>query len=140
MADGIIKKAIKFFLTSGLGFIFDFCAYTVMTQVLGFGVLQANFISSIIGASFVFVVSTHKIFDKGKSSLPIWAKYLIYVIYQLILIYLISKLGEWVNDIIYTNIPFDLVRSYSKLLSKILITPITMTCNFFVMRYLSERL
>ncbi len=136
----LLKKAIKFFFTSGIGFIMDLTAYTIMTQVFDLSVMRANFFSSMIGSTFVFIVSTHKIFENGRSALPLPAKYGAYVIYQLLLIFLASELGDFINGLIHTHFEFELLLRYSKLVCKVLITPLTMTCNFFVMRFISERI
>ena len=139
-AASLLKKAVKFFFTSGIGFIMDFTAYTIMTQVFEFSVMRANFLSSLIGATFVFIVSTHKIFEKSRSALPLPVKYGAYIIYQLVLIFLVSELGDFLNGLIHTHFEFELLLRYSKLVCKVLITPLTMTCNFFVMRFISERI
>ena len=57
-----LDKIIKFVLTSGIGFLLDFISYFMMTQLINISVVYANFTSSIIGATFVFIVSTRKIF------------------------------------------------------------------------------
>ena len=57
-----LDKIIKFVLTSGIGFVLDFISYFMMTQLINISVVYANFTSSIIGATFVFIVSTRKIF------------------------------------------------------------------------------
>lgn len=139
-AENLLKKAVKFFFTSGIGFVLDFCSYTYMTQKMDLGVLHANFISSLIGATFVFFVSTHKIFNSQKSRLPLPMKYFAYIVYQLLLISLVSLLGEQINLLIHAHFQCDLLLRYSKLMCKVVITPVTMTCNFLVMRFLSERI
>ncbi|MCH5207642.1 MAG: GtrA family protein [Oscillospiraceae bacterium] len=138
--DSFWKKFIKFFFTSGIGFIMDFVTYTILTQLMNFEVLYANCISSIIGAVFVFFVSTHKIFEKGKGILPMPAKYAVYIVYQLLLIFLVSKLGEFINELIITYINVDLILQYSKLVCKVLITPVIMVCNFLVVRFIAEKI
>ena len=138
--ENLLRKAVRFLFTSGIGFILDFIAYTLLTQLLDFSVLKANFISSLIGATFVFIVSTHKIFESSNSQVSIYLKYAAYILYQLLLIYLVSLLGEAINTFIIGHISFRLIVRSSKLICKVLITPITMTCNFFVMRYVSEKI
>ncbi len=134
----IIKKGVHFFFTSGLGFIIDFCIYTLLIRCLGFGVMGANFISSVAGSAFVFFVSTHRIFSKGTGKLPYAAKYAVYILYQLCLITIASRTGALINEVIYNNIAF--MASYSKFMAKVFITPFTMVCNFVVCRYLAEKL
>ncbi|WP_419561729.1 GtrA family protein, partial [Ruminococcus sp.] len=65
-----LDKIIKFVLTSGIGFVLDFISYFMMTQLINISVVYANFTSSIIGATFVFIVSTRKIFIHDDSKIP----------------------------------------------------------------------
>ena len=139
-AKSLLKKALKFVFTSGIGFILDFCVYAVLTQLAGFKVMQANFISSMLGATFVFIVSTRKIFENSKKALPLPVKYGAYIAYQLVLIFAASWLGERIDVLINTYVDIWFILEYSKLASKILIVPFTITCNFFVMRFISERI
>ena len=44
------------------------------------------------------------------------------------------------SDLLYYNVPIDLVTSYSKFIAKIIITPITMLLNFIFMKVLIERI
>lgn len=136
----LIKKAIKFFFTSGLGFIIDFIVYTFLTLKSGFGVLPANCISSLLGASFVFIVSTSRIFKKKEDGIPLSAKYAVYIIYQLMLIFFVSWLGSHINNGICSIFKEELILHYSKLLSKVIITPFTMICNFIVTKTITEKI
>ena len=58
----------------------------------------------------------------------------------MLLIYLISKLLAWVNGVIVAFAPWPLLVSLAPILSKILVTPITMTVNFFAMKTVIEKL
>ena len=62
-----------------------------------------------------------------------------YLAYQIVLIFLVSaaasRLAPWIANL------FDgQFASLSKILAKILITPITMTLNFIVMKFMTEKL
>ena len=59
----LIKQAFKFFGISGIGWLIDFLIYTILTSVLKINVDVSNMISSLVGVSFVFLVSTRKIFQ-----------------------------------------------------------------------------
>ena len=72
--------------------------------------------------------------------MPIGMKYLIYVSYQMILLLLVSSLGEYIvkwitNFAIYSK---D-IQMLAKIIAKIFITPITMLMNFIVMKIMVER-
>ena len=133
-------KIWQFLITSGFGFILDFSVYTILTSVFDLRVFIANILSSIVGATFSFIVSTHKVFETRKSRIPLFFKYILYIIYQIILIIFVSVLGDRLDVTIMQNINFPLIRQYHKLFCKMLITPITMTCNFIVMRTISEKI
>lgn len=64
----------------------------------------------------------------------------VYITYQIVLIILISLLLAKINALITTYISAALIVRYSAILSKIIVTPITMTLNFFVMRFAIEKL
>lgn len=136
--EKLLLQAIKFVGISGIGWIIDFCLYTV----LGFfssNLVLNNFISSWAGVTFVFLFATRKVFVSN-SKLSLKAKYVIYLLYQFILILVISKLLGGVNTFIVDNIGIDIIVKCSSIISKIVITPITMVINFFVMRFVIEKL
>ena len=68
------------------------------------------------------------------------AKYVIYLVYQCVLIYLISKLLGWVNAVLLANISWKFVQHFSTVIAKIVVTPITMILNFLVMKEIIEKL
>ena len=134
----LFSQFIKFLFVSGIGWLIDFCLYAILTIEFNLKIFYANIFSSIPAISYVFLISTKKIFTKShRNNLTIIQKYIIYFIYQLLLIFFISIVAQ--------NL-YILVREYNlnfkmmKIIIKILITPITMTINFFVMKYLTEKL
>ena len=134
----LLEQAVKFVGLSGIGWILDFCTYTI----LGFGfknVVVNNFISSWIGVTFVFIFATRNVF-KNNSRISLKKKYFIYLGYQLILICLISKLLGYFNQYILSSIAIQLIRDFSTIISKIIVTPITMVLNFIVMKNVIEKL
>lgn len=138
----LLLQALRFFAVSGTGWILDFSLYIILTNFLNFNVAYANMVSCIPAVTFVFIVSTHKIFDYNKSQVPLIGKYLIYFLYQLVLVFCVSWLGQaiflWLSSTYLMRIA--IIASHLKLICKIIITPVTMTVNFFVMKYLSEKL
>ena len=95
-------------------------------------------ISSLVGASFVFVFSTRFVF-RNNHRIPLIWKYCVYIVYQLILIVLISLLLSRINALICACAP-AFIAAFSAVLSKIIVTPITMTLNFFVMKLAIEKI
>ena len=129
----VIKQFFGFIGISGIGWIIDFIIYNILSSPFNVDISIANMISSLIGVTFVFIFSTRKIFENG-GKLSLRTKCIIYLIYQVILILCVSKLIIVVKELL-VNIDIDLVVKYAKVLAKILITPITMTINFVVMKY-----
>lgn len=134
----IFFQAIKFIGLSGVGWILDFLTYTVLCIFLENVVLN-NFLSSWIGVTFVFIFATKAVFQNNSKISLRW-KYCIYIIYQAILIYFISKLLGTVNQFILENITINIILKFSEIISKIAVTPITMVLNFFVMKGVIEKL
>lgn len=138
----LFKQILSFLAVSGTGWLIDFGMFWLLTTFLQFNVAYANIISCIPSLTFVFLMATHKIFKKNRTRVPVWGKYIIYFIYQMVLVFCISWVGQWLFDSLSTtalmDIPFLAVNL--KLFCKICITPITMIINFCVMKILSEKL
>ena len=126
-----MNKAIKFVIVSGIGFIIDFIIYTMLVNNI------ANMISSLIGVTYVFIISTRKIFENNKNNIPLKYKYLIYVIYQIILILLASYCVLVLKNL-FLNINIDIINKFSKILAKMFITPFTLTINYCAMKKLTK--
>ncbi|WP_336018147.1 GtrA family protein [Fusobacterium polymorphum] len=136
--EKLFSQFIKFLFVSGIGWLIDFCLYAILTIEFNLKVFYANIFSSIPAISYVFLISTKKIFIKShRNNLTIIQKYIIYFIYQLLLIFFISIVAE--NLYILAG-KYNLNFKIMKVIIKILITPVTMTINFFVIKYLAEKL
>ena len=134
----LFSQFVKFLFISGIGWLIDFCLYTVLTIKFNLKIFYTNIFSSIPAISYVFLVSTRKIFTKShRNNFTIIQKYIIYFIYQLLLIFLISIVAQKLYILVGKyNLNFRMM----KIIIKILVTPITMTINFFVIKYLAEKL
>jgi len=138
----LIKQFISFLLVSGTGWVIDFLGYIVLTYQINLYVMYANILSAIPSITFVFLISTRKIFQNNENGISLRKKYLLYIVYQMFLIISISVLAQ----IIYNWVSFMIVDSqifmqkYLKIAIKLGITPITMLLNFIVMKYLSEKI
>ena len=133
----LIIQFFKFLLISGTGWLIDTTIYTILTIILKYNVIFSNILSSIPAITFVFFVSTRKIFLTHIGKFSLKQKYLIYILYQIILITTVSLIGQ----ILY-NISENLLsnKELLKIIIKLTITPITMITNFFVMKFLAEKL
>ena len=134
----IIGQIIRFVGLSGIGWILDFCTYAALGLVSANYVIN-NVVSSWIGVSFVFVFATRKIFENNSKISLKW-KYLIYLGYQVVLIFVVSKLLGMINNAIIDSIKLEFVLRFSSIISKILVTPITLILNFFVMKGVIEKI
>lgn len=136
--EKLFSQFVKFLFISGIGWLLDFSLYIILTTKFNFKIFYGNIFSSIPAISYVFLISTKKIFTKShRNNLTIIQKYIIYFIYQLLLIFFISIVAQ--N--LYTLVgKYNLNFKMMKIIIKILITPVTMTINFFVIKYLVEKL
>ena len=134
----LLKQAVGFVGLSGIGWILDFCTYTVL-GFLSENLVLNNFISSWVGVTFVFIFATRKIF-MNNSRIPLKWKYLIYIAYQFVLIFLVSILLGKIDGLIMEYVTVEMILKFSFIISKIIITPITMILNFFVMKGLIEKI
>lgn len=136
----ILKQFINFLFLSGIGWLIDFTLYLLFSNIFNLKIIHSNILSSIPAVTFVFFVSTRKIFSKNNSRISLKEKYLIYFLYQLILIVLISLLAQYLYLLSLKNISMNVELKLLKIIIKILITPITMLINFIVMKFLIEKL
>ena len=133
----LIIKFFKFLLISGTGWLIDTTLYTILTVILKYNVIFSNILSSIPAITFVFFVSTRKIFLTHIGKFSLKQKYLIYILYQIILIVTVSIIGQMLYNI---SEPLLNNKGLLKIIIKLTITPITMITNFFVMKFLAEKL
>ncbi len=134
----IIIDILKFVGVSGIGWLIDVLIYLTLSSIIKLNVDISNMISSLVGVSFVFLVSTRKIFVNN-SKINLKLKYIIYIVYQLILIYLASLAILSLKNYL-TSLDIKLVIKYVNIISKIIITPFTMLINFIVMKLLIEKI
>lgn len=134
----ILIQAIHFIGLSGIGWILDFCSYSCL-GIVSNDLAINNTISSWIGVTFVFIFATRRIFQNN-SQIPLRWKYLLYLIYQIILIAFISRILVRLNTIIIENIDIEYILLIAPIIAKILVTPITMILNFFVMKSVIEKI
>lgn len=133
----LVRKFLSFLSVSGVGWLIDFGVYTVLTGALLLPVALSNYISSFFAVSFVFAVSTRKTFVCREDGLKLGTKYVIYVVYQLLLVTAVSFLAQWLAGVLSAILPVPEI--YAKLAAKVLITPITMIMNFFVLKQITEK-
>ena len=134
----LFKQAIRFVGISGIGWILDFSTYNLLGLVSDKLFLN-NVISSWVGVSFVFMFATRKVFQNNSKISLKW-KYIIYIVYQCILIFFSSKLLSLIAAVIVNNIDIAIIITLASMIAKILVTPVTMILNFFVMKGIIEKI
>lgn len=134
------KQFLSFLLVSGVGWLIDFTIYFLLTHFAELNISLANIISSIPAITYVFLMSNKNIFKNSNSKLSLKFKYLIYFGYQLVLVLCVSLFGEFLYSKLINVVTIPLLLNNLKMVIKILITPITMTINFIVMKNLIEKL
>lgn len=131
-------QILKFIGVSGIGWLLDFGTY-IMLGFISENLAINNFISSYVGGAFVFVFATRKVFQNNSKIALKW-KYLIYLVYQLIMIIFASKLLNGINLAIVNNINVNFIVDFSAIIAKIVVIPFTMVMNFIVMKGIIEKI
>ena len=87
----LLKQGIAFVGISGIGWIMDFVIFNLLNLRSSY-VAVNNMVSSLVAVCFVFCVSTRKTFVQKDGGIPLKVKFVIYILYQIILILLVSQL------------------------------------------------
>lgn len=135
----IFFQVIKFFGISGIGWLIDMVIFTALTN-LEVNTILSNIISSLVAVTFVYFTSTKKIFINKNEKINLNKKYVVYIIYQVLMILASSTLIGLINKGIILYINYEIFLKYSKIITKILVTPLTMICNFIFMKLLIEKI
>ena len=135
-ARATIQLFLGFVLVSGVGWVLDLLSYTGLTQATGLSVGYANFISSMVGVTYVWMVALNRLFGKGgygKSIfLPIyWGYQAVSILGYSILISLVvaAELNVWLSQL--SHLPSEVV-------AKILLTAPNLMTNFVFMSFLTK--
>jgi hypothetical protein len=126
LLSGRFRAILLFTLTSGVGWLIDIGLFTWLTAI-GLAPLSANLISAGTAVTYVFLVSTRRIFSHDHSYMV--GKFLFYLAYQIAAVFLASL----AIDVLYR------IVGGHPLLAKVLVTPVTLYMNFIFMAYLLER-
>lgn len=131
-----MKVFIGFVLISGVGWLLDFSSFTAMTQLFGIAYSKANFVSSMIGVTYVWIVALGRLFRRKNEGFPLYL--MIYWAYQAasislysLLISLIAKSSPNLQMSLLLGVPVALV-------AKIILTPVNLLTNFVFMSFLTK--
>lgn len=137
---GIVRQGTYFTIISGLGWCIDFGVFSLLSIYVSIPVAYANMLSSLPAITFVFFMATRYIFVQYDEGMKIWQKYLVYVIYQVVLVIVASFLAQYIYDL-RNSIEISILSDDGfKLFSKCAVTPITMIANFVFMKMISEKM
>lgn len=74
-----MKLFLGFVLISGMGWLLDMISYAALSQLFGMAPAYANFISSFVGVTYIWIIALNRLFDRreyGKSIyLPVYWGY-----------------------------------------------------------------
>jgi len=131
-----MKIFFGFVLISGIGWLLDFLSYTAITQTLKVPPAYANFISSMVGVTYVWLVALNRLFDRGDYGksiyLPIYWGYQVTSIFGysvLISVIAVSAFNFWLGQ--KFGLPTEVV-------AKVLLTPPNLMTNFIFMNFLTK--
>ncbi len=131
-----MKLFLGFVFISGVGWLLDIASYAGLSQLFRVAPAYANFISSMVGVTYVWIVALNRLFDRreyGKSIyLPVYWSYQgisILAYSKLISIVAASALNSIIGDVL--GIPLDLT-------AKIIITAPNLLTNFIFMKILTK--
>ena len=131
-----MKLFLGFVLISGIGWMLDMLSYAALSQFMGVAPSYANFISSMVGVTYVWIIALNRVFhrrDYGKSIyLPIYWGYQgasIIAYSTLISVVAASAITSRLGEIV--GIPLGII-------AKILITGPNLFTNFIFMTILTK--
>ena len=137
MLKKLLIQAIKFVGFSGIGWLIDFGVFTIL-GLCGIPSWICNIISSLCGVTFVFFATTRKTFEVSLKRLSLHQKYVIYVLFEIIIILVASRFVGLL-DTTFGGVSFEALRKFSAIAAKICVTPFTMVINFIFMKILTEK-
>jgi putative flippase GtrA len=131
-----MRLFLGFILISGAGWLLDIASYAGLSQLFGMAPSHANFISSMIGVTYVWIIALNRLFDRREYGhsifLPIyWGYQGISILAYSALISIVAtsapnfKIGE------ILGIPFSLA-------AKMVITGPNLLTNFIFMSMLTK--
>ncbi len=132
----MVHTFLGFVLISGVGWFLDLATYAAISQLFAVPPSCANFISSLVGVTYVWMVALNRLFERSDYGQSVYL--IIYWSYQGISILAYSALISTVLTLFF-NFKLDQVFEISSaVMAKIIITPPNLLTNFFFMYFLSK--
>jgi len=136
-----MRSFLKFGLLSGGGWLLDCFLLLMLTSVLQAPLFAANFVSSSVAALSVFMVSRLLVFEPAGDRYLL--KTVLYALYTATVIVCASGLIGVANWFSHAGIQWlgtSLTEPQHAFVAKVLITPPQLIANFFMSRFLLEKL
>lgn len=130
---------LRFTLISGIGWILDFVVMGGLTA-LGSSYFIANTIGAFCGVTFVFFAARHDIFSEAREQ-SLTKSICLYWAWQIIAITAASFCVALLSNGVFALLKDMLEngRVISGLCAKILVTPATLSANFYFMQWLFRK-
>ena len=132
-----LQKGMYFCVTSGLGWIMSMAILWTMVKLGVDSVFYANMTGDLVAVTYVYIISVRSIFIHNNKHLML--KYITWIIYQLVLINIISVLTSASAEVL-VNFGWVPSLSLAALTGKCIITPFALLTNFLFAHFLLERI
>lgn len=128
------SKEVQFILLSFVGWCLDFVLFYAGVALLSVPPAWSNIISSTTAAMTVFLLSQRFVFDAQYVSIRSNVIYFAYTVSNIIVWSVaIASLSTSIGN------SLAVVGASSALIAKVIITPLSLFCNYFVARWVSKR-
>lgn len=131
-----MKLFLGFVLISGVGWLLDMASYAGLSQLFTVPPAYANFISSMVGVTYVWIVALNRLFDRPEYRRSIYLP--IYWGYQGVSILAYSALISIVAASAYNSKIGQIFEMPSALVAKLIITGPNLITNFIFMSFLTK--
>lgn len=131
-----IQQFLRFALLSGVGWLCDFGVYSLLVLLTDIGSSSANFISSFVGVTFVYLTSLGYVFRRRDQNRKVFLTS--YWAWQAASITAYSvALGLLVASLVNLQLLTELGVNIA-IAGKIIITPINLLTNYMFMKWLTR--
>ena len=134
----ISAEAFKFYFVSGVGWCVDFTIYYLLT-VNGSSPFSSNFVSANVAAFLVFFVSYFYLYG-GYGLVSFLKRSSAYIFYTVSVVLIFSFVIDVLSSILSNTKFISLVSEPDSVpaISKIIITPINLVCNYLASSWISR--
>jgi len=132
----VLKIFLGFILISGVGWLLDLTSYVGMSQLLAVPPSYANFISSMVGITYVWIVALNRLFDRREYHRSMYLP--IYWGYHGVSILAYSALISIVAASAFNSKIGQIFGVPSAVVAKLIITGPNLITNFIFVSFLTK--